>query len=492
MQQKSYLSNTKGNLWLSLAFGLVSAVIGIFSGFLIFKLENPLLAIAGAVALIFAIISFTNLEFGLIVLVFMVYTRSSDVLMKFHHFPSIAKPYITLLIVAILVKWITEKQISEGWSRAAILVGAYGLVIFSSLLYAADFEYALTAALRFLKDGIIAVIITILIRNGKILQGVIWALLLAGIFVGTISTYQGLSGNSSNTFGGFGQIGYQNIVSETEGTRLSGPVGDPNFYAQSMIVLIPIALSRFLKEKRWFLKALAGWAFLVTTLAVIFSYSRGAAVAIGIMALFGMLYSPPRLTDVLIGILLIVIIVTFIPNPYIERLATIPDILGGKRGVLGDVSYRGRASEVIAAWLMFVDHPIFGVGVENYPVFYQSYSRKLGLDSRIEERQAHNLYLQIAAETGLAGILVFGWLLVSMMKGMLSAIKDLKDAGIMWYSDLILSFASGVVGYLAAALFIHGAYPRYFWLLVGVSLAIPRVAKDILKNNTQKQDLHGI
>ena len=491
MNQKLYSPKKKGNLWLSLVFGLVSAVVGIFSGILIFKLDNPLLAIAGAVSLVFAVISFTNLEFGLIVLVFMIYTRSSDVLTQFHHFPSIAKPYIALLIVAILVKWITEKQISEGWIRSAVLVGAYGLVVFSSLLYATDYGDALTAVLRFLKDGIIAVIVTILIRNGKILQGALWALLLTGIFVGTISTYQGLSGNSSNTFGGFGQIGYQNIVSETEGTRLSGPVGDPNFYAQSMIVLIPIALSRFLKEKRWLLKILAGWAFFFFFLAVIFSYSRGAAVAIGVMALFGMFYSPPRLTDVLIGILLMIIIVTFIPNPYIERLATISDVFGGKRGVLGEVSYRGRASEVIAAWLMFVDHPIFGVGVENYPVFYQSYSRKLGLDARIEERQAHNLYLQIAAETGLAGILVFGWLLVSMMKGMLKAIKDLKNAGNIWYSDLILSFASGIVGYLAAALFIHGAYPRYFWLLVGISLSIPHVAKDILKKKKKKQDLHG-
>ena len=492
MEQKSYSSKANENLWLSLAFALVAAVVGVFSGVLIFKLENPLLAIAGAIALVFALISFTNLEFGLLALVFMVYTRTSDVLMKFHHFPSIAKPYIALLVVAILVKWIINRQISGGWSRAAILVGAYGLVVFSSLLYAADFSYALTAALNFLKDGIIAIIIAILLRNGKILEGVIWSLLLAGTFVGTISAYQGFSGDSSNTFGGFGQIGYQNIVGETDGSRLSGPVGDPNFYAQAMVILIPIALSRFLKENRWYLKAFAGWAFLVITLAVVFSYSRGAVVAIGVMILFGMFYSPPRITDVFIGILLIAIIINFIPNPYMERLATIPDIFGGKKGVLGDVSYRGRASEVIAAWLMFIDHPIVGVGVENYPVFYQSYSRKLGLDPRIEERQAHSLYLQVAAETGLAGILVFGWLLISMMKGMLDAVKKLKEAGNNWYADLILSFASGVVGYLAAALFIHGAYPRYFWLLAGISLAIPHITKDILKNPTPKQDLYGI
>ena len=486
MQVRSSLKNTT---WLYIGTGIASAIVGIISGIIVFKLDNPLFAIAGALAMVFAVITVTNLDFGLLALVFMAYTRFSDVLVSFHNLPSIFKPFIALLIVAILLKWIIERQISAGWGRSAILVGAYGLVVFSSLLYASDFAFALGAALNFLKDGIIAVVLVILIHDGKTFLGVVWVLLAAGIFVGTISTYQGLSGDYNNDFGGFGQVGYQNIIGETDGNRLSGPVGDPNFYAQAMLVLIPLALNRFLKEKRWLLKGMAGWAFLVITLAVVFSYSRGAAVAAAVMLLFSMLHSPPRLSDVLIGVLLIILIATFIPNPYMERLGTLTDVFGGRSGVLNDVSYRGRASETIAAWLMFIDHPIFGVGVENYPVFYQSYSRKLGLDPRLEQRQAHNLYLQVAAETGLAGILVFGWLLIVMMRGMLAAWRKLKDAGEFLTADLILSFATGVVGYLAAAMFIHGAYPRYLWLLAGISLAIPKVADRVLENSEKGLDV---
>ncbi len=483
MQQKP---SARESIWLYLGFALAAAIIGIISGYLIFALDNPLFAIVGAIAIVFALITVTNTQFGLLVLVFMVYTRSSDVLVNFHHLPSIAKPYIALLIVAITLKWIIDGRISEGWTHAAILVGAYGLVVFSSLLYASDFEAATSAALNFLKDGIIAVVLVILLREAKVFQNVIWTLLLAGILIGSISAYQGITGTYNNDFGGFGQVGYQNIVGETEGNRLSGPVGDPNFYAQAMLVLIPIALNRFLKEKKWLLKILAGWAFLASTLAVIFSYSRGAVVAAIFMLIFGMLHSPPRPTDALVGILLLVLIITFIPSPYMERLATITDIFGGRNAVVGEVSYRGRTSEVIAAWLMFIDHPVFGVGVENYPAFYQQYSRKLGLDPRAEQRQAHNLYLQIAAETGLAGILVFGWLLKTMMSGLLNAWRKLKIYGFSKYAEITLSFATGVIGYLAAALFIHGAYPRYFWLLAGISLAIPNIAQNLIEN-TEKE-----
>ena len=484
-------TSSRESIWLYIGFGLAATVIGILSGFLIFNLENPLFAIAGAIAIVFALITVTNTEFGLLVLVFMVYTRSSDVLVDFHHLPSVAKPYIALLVVAIVAKWIIDGHVPAGWARSAILVGAYGLVVFSSLLYATDFEAATGAVLNFLKDGVIAIIMVILLRDAKTFQGVIWTLLIAGIFIGTISAYQGLTGTYDNDFSGFGQVGYQNIVGETEGNRLSGPVGDPNFYAQAMLVLIPIALSRFLKEKKWYLRAIAGWAFLATVLAVVFSYSRGAAVAIIVMLIFSMLHSPPRLSDAMIGILLIILVISFVPNPYVERLSTITDIFGGRNAVVGEVSYRGRASEVIAAWLMFLDHPIFGVGVENYPTYYQSYSRTLGLDPRLEQRQAHNLYLQVAAETGLAGILIFGWLLKTMMSSMLDAWRKLKIYGATKYADMVLSFAAGVVGYLAAAMFIHGAYPRYFWLLAGIALAIPNVTKNIIENTEAKRESYA-
>ena len=42
-----------------------------------------------------------------------------------------------------------------------------------------------------------------------------------------------------------------------------------------------------------------------------------------------------------------------------------------------------------------------------------------------------------------------------------------------------LDFMAGAItlGYLVAALFLHNAYPRYLWLLVGIAFAIPEVAQ---------------
>jgi O-antigen ligase len=52
--------------------------------------------------------------------------------------------------------------------------------------------------------------------------------------------------------------------------------------------------------------------------------------------------------------------------------------------------------------MMVGDHPLLGVGSGNYEVHYPSYARVVALDGRREERAAHSLYLEVAAENGLA------------------------------------------------------------------------------------------
>jgi hypothetical protein len=40
------------------------------------------------------------------------------------------------------------------------------------------------------------------------------------------------------------------------------------------------------------------------------------------------------------------------------------------------------------------------------------------------------------------------------------------------YANMTTGFAITLAGYLFAALFVHAAYPRYFYLLIGISFAL--------------------
>ncbi|HRJ55844.1 MAG TPA: O-antigen ligase family protein [Anaerolineales bacterium] len=467
------------NIWYQFGSGFIAAGLGGLLGFLISEVENPIYIIGGVIGALVAFVTVLNADFGLLVLVFMIYTRFSDVMVR-QGVPSTLQPYMALIALGIAARWIFTREVPRDVIKSLGYVMAYALVVLGSVFYASDFTIAIDSVVNFLKDGIITIIMVFLISNVNTFRKVMWSLMAAGIFLGTISVYQGVTGRYDTEFWGFGRSGFLNIVGYTEGNRATGPMGDPNYYAQLILVVIPIAMNRFATEKHWMLRGLAAWAVFVTTLTVVFTYSRGAVVALIIMGVFAMLHRPPRIADLVLGALLFSVLMTFLPSNYTERIATIFDVFGGTNNIREEVSFRGRASENIVALLMFRDRPILGVGVNNYPLYYQQYSRTLGLDPRAENRQAHNLFLQVAAESGLIGILVFGTILWVVLKGIQDSWRKLKDVGMDEHASMFLSFAVGFVGYLGAALFVHAAYPRYFWLLAGIGFAVPQITQKLL------------
>jgi O-antigen ligase len=175
---------------------------------------------------------------------------------------------------------------------------------------------------------------------------------------------------------------------------------------------------------------------------------------------------------------LLVLLLLFAPANYQERMLTMVEALPlvGESQVLDEVSFRGRLSEVIVAAQMFADHPIAGVGYDNFDVYYLDYSQYLGLDTRRQERQAHSLFLEIAAETGLLGMLTFALLLVGLAHSLRHARRIFQQSGQPGYIYLVDALAISLIGYLAGSLFLHAAFPRYFWLLTAIVLALPRVA----------------
>ncbi|RPH60875.1 MAG: hypothetical protein EHM81_05410, partial [Chloroflexi bacterium] len=271
----------------------------------------PIYVVAGLLAVIVAIVTVLNVELGLLALVVITYTRLSDVLVHYYKAPSIAKPFIGLLLVAIALQWIFYARPPRNWGKAALLVSLYGLVIFLSLFYAANFENAMLAINDFWKDGLIAVIIVILLRNGPSLRRVAWSLIVVGAFMGSVSVFQYITGTFTNPYWGFGQAGLQNISGSSEGYRIAGPIGDPNFYAQIMLVLAPIALMRFLDEKNPTLRMFALYATGVIALTVIFTFSRGAFLALLLMVAVLFWFSPPKPNQLMVYVLIGVMLLRF-------------------------------------------------------------------------------------------------------------------------------------------------------------------------------------
>ena len=84
-------------------------------------------------------------------------------------------------------------------------------------------------------------------------------------------------------FGGLARVKQAHIFGRHFEPRIAGPVGDPNFFAQMLIPAVPIALLLAQSASSVREKALAFGSAAVVTAAVVLTYSRGGALALGVV-----------------------------------------------------------------------------------------------------------------------------------------------------------------------------------------------------------------
>lgn len=458
-------------------FFIIAAVgLGVLISALVHISESWIWPLAFVVGLMLVWLVIKNPDWGLAILVFVIYTRFSDIMEHENGMPSFVLPLAILLAGVIMVRWWFWGETIHSWEQAALLIGVYGFVGFISLFYAADPSRSESALVQYAKDGLLLMTVVLTLRRRASLHAVVWALLLAGIFMGTLTVYQQLTGTFENIYGGFARAEVKNIIGQVSDFRVAGPVGATNFYAMILVVLVPLAWDRLWQEKSWTLRLVALWSLVVCLLSIIFTFSRGGFLALCLVGLFIMIHQAARPHQILLAVALLALLLPILPANYTERLVTTLDLFSGdSNDARNETSFRGRTSEVVVAWRIFTDHPVLGVGLKNYKYYYQDYAQPLGWDKRREERSAHNLFLEIAAETGLVGLTAFGAIVGSAFYGLRRTERVLTQHGHYNEAGIAWALAVGLAGYLAASFFLHGAYPRYFWLLIGIALAVPQI-----------------
>lgn len=460
-------------LGVPLAVGLAGALLVVAFPSLV-----KVLVLLGAV--LAALLIAVDLEAGLFVLVFTCYAHLSQVLIDHHRLPSVLDPLVALLLGLTAFKVAMKGIDFVPVVRAALPILGYGLAGLATLLVAVHPDATRKSLAGFVNDAVVALLIVALLQTRRALRGAVWALLAAGLLLGSTSVHQELTKDYADPYWGFALAAKHNISGSLSDYRIGGPVADPNFYALFLVPLAPLALDRFNSERRKRLRVLALAAFGVVCLSVVFTYSRGGFLALAATTAVMMVRRPPKLRVLVFVAIVAVPVLSLVPGRYSARLGTIPDVLRFRSSDphgIRDSGMRGRVSEMMVAALMFREHPLLGVGVNNFPYLYQEYARRIGPDSRLEYREPHSRYLEVAAEMGLAGIVAYGALLVALFLAMRAGEAGLKASGDLDGAGMVRAFEVGLAGFLIGSLFLHGAFPRFFWVLAGIALATRRVGE---------------
>lgn len=295
----------------------------------------------------------------------------------------------------------------------------------------------------------------VLVDSPKRFRLVVWAALLSIGFVACKSI-----------------VSYSSMQSSA---RMSGASYDPNFFAIGLLPFIGISFYNVNAERTRLLKLISLACFVVLTCALVITVSRGGILGLAGMALFAFLKSKKKGISILFLAIGALILISFMPQQVWERF---------KQTKIENVEVHNSTTEsterrlllVKAAWSMFLDHPIFGVGVGNYYWECGSYQR-------VFSGRAHMTYLEIMAELGIIGFLIFLKILHSVFKALKKISSNSKEL-----SSYATGLHVGLMGFLVAALFLHSQQDKNLWFVIFMAAALDNIYKKQRDKNPTPQE----
>ena len=426
-------------------------------------------------------------EVGVLVLVALLTTNASDVMVRTLAVPSPLQ-WLTVAVAAGLGlrmwRGVSGEPKELVLDPLLVPLSLYLTVILASSLLASEPANSDQRLMEHLKGLLVFLVVTNAVRSRENLRHVVWAIVLAGAFLASISMLQVMTGRFDSNFLGFGQMKVAQIVGEIREPRISGPLTDPNFYAQLLVALFPLALARFWDEGRPAHKLLAGSALLVIIAATFLTYSRGGAVALALVLLLVLISRRIRVRIIVAGLVASAALL-LVPSNFTGRLSTLQQVIPGVASVEeegADSSFRQRQLFMAVAWEMFRDRPLLGVGAGNYTERYEEYSAQVGTNLRSFDKFGgpyfpHSTPFEILAETGLAGLVTFAAIILTALAGLVRAVRAFGQSGHRHEAHLTIAIGAGLTGYLATSVLLHAHYVHYFWLLISLVAAARQVSK---------------
>jgi len=461
--------------------------------------HKGIVAFAAAVALAIGTVLLHRPELGILLATALLYLNAIPIAIRNFQLSSMffATP-IVLMIPALLKHWVVDREGLVIDRTLLFMMVFLASTILSSLTAEAPGLSVVWIA-RYATEGMLLYLVIInTIRTKASLRRMMWLLVICGAFLASLSVYQELTGSYGNEFGGLAarRAGTEHVLEAYErgarpvirqSHRASGPSLDANRYAQILIVLLPLGWCLIRSEPAIVARVAGAGCALFILGGVLLTYSRGAFV--GIIAMLGFMGIVRLVTvrQIVVMGATVILSITLLSPGYLGRMGGLLGIEAlvdpaAKSAAALDPVERNRAAIMLAAWRVFLDHPILGVGPGHFaPLYVVNYGGEVYSVERLAARhfRAHSMYLELAAETGILGLGAFMAIVISILMRLMWARRRMEaiDPDLAkWAAGCLVAIG----GYLTTALFLHLAYERYYWLLLAFAGATVQVAESAI------------
>ncbi len=399
-------------------------------------------------------------------LALLLFFQHNDILLALVGLPILNKILAGVALFAVAL------NLTRGEFRETLRAGRVPLICWLGLFltfgisgfFALDGVRAFATTERLLSMGILTLLFAFGVKNLKDVSLVIYTFLASMVLSAGVTIFDYFRGEplfSPELRGDDSIARWDGTVRSTGTTLESVPMS-----ATLLLGGVMLAAILALRAPKW--RALFTALALLGVAAILLSFTRSATLTIGLGGLF-LLWRYRRSAifgRLLTGAAICGVVAMIAAPPSVWTKFTALGDTSNDTTVQRRVSYQVIGSELLA------ENPILGVGAGNYIVHYAS-DRFRFVPGRSEEpRPLHNVYLQIAAETGVIGFVFF----VTLLAGTARILFDLAASarrGVSLYGEaLLFSFLAMAVQFI----FLSSTSVLYFWVVIGLAIALKRIA----------------
>lgn len=447
--------------------------VSIAAGLLWFYLPSPLLIVG---------LAFTPIAMALVIrqpyILCLAFIALS--FFRLHEaFPQLYDLHLPLTLavasMAVLGSQLAAGRIKPYWSRELTYFSLFFAHVTISILFATNRANSLTYWIdTYSKIAIMVPAIAWLARTPRELALAGKVLVAAGIAVSLVAIHN--TGDPINLVEG---------TRVTIGREMGSLLGDPNDL--SLVLLFPISFSvSYLLSPgmSWQNRAFGLVSAIIILIAILDTKSRGGLLgAAAVAAVFALRTIKSRVVTIGVGGL---------GAMALFALAGISARQSGGAVEAGlvDESTAGRLYAWQAAWRMALDHPLFGVGIDNFPgnfFFYTSNWEGLA-------KAVHSTWFGVLAETGFIGIALFLVLVGATVKrsfGALRKLDRLRAAGIPMNLEayaIAQAILAGLASFIVSGSFLTQGFTWPIYILLALALSVSRFATGMEAGDITDED----
>jgi O-antigen ligase len=250
--------------------------------------------------------------------------------------------------------------------------------------------------------------------------------------------------------------------------RATGTAYESHTFGTYMAILTQFAFvmaSLCFQNKRF--RLLSSALFSLALVAVLVSYSRSAwlscaiALALAWFVHIKIWHEKQIMLPTMIVGLIVIILSPWMLSIIIERFTSAEGLLSA------------RFDQFPIAWNIWKDHFLFGYGVGNYMDALKYYN-----EPGILELPVHNVFLWLAAETGIFGVVIYYWLAFAALTRSWKILRRRNHP----HRRLALAVFCGLIAYLLDGLtdplYREPVIYSMFWVMVALSVALVRIDRE--------------